>query len=59
MRASGLSILLIITITGSDFSRAFLNTNLVCGKGPSLESTKSNAPSTKFKLLSTSPPKSA
>ena len=57
--ASGLSILLMTNTTGSLFSSAFFKTNLVCGNGPSLESTNKRTPSTKFKLLSTSPPKSA
>ena len=56
---SGRSILLIIRIMGRFFSKAFFRTNLVCGKGPSLESTKRSAPSTRFKPRSTSPPKSA
>ena len=59
IRASGLSILLIAKITGKSLSRAFFKTNLVWGKGPSLESTKRSTPSTKLRLLSTSPPKSA
>ena len=44
---------------GKFLFKAFCNTNLVCGNGPSDESTNSNTPSTRFKLLSTSPPKSA
>jgi hypothetical protein len=38
---------------------AFDTTNLVCGKGPSAASTSTSAPSTMFKMRSTSPPKSA
>ena len=59
IRASGLSILLITKIIGISLSRAFFKTNLVWGRGPSLASTNRSAPSTRFKLLSTSPPKSA
>ena len=57
--ASGLSILFITNITGKFLFSAFCSTNLVCGRGPSLESTSNRTPSTRFKLLSTSPPKSA
>ena len=37
----------------------FFNTSLVCGIAPSNASTNNNTPSTVFKTLSTSPPKSA
>src|SRR5512139_867913 len=38
---------------------ALETTNLVCGSGPSAASTSTSAPSTMFKIRSTSPPKSA
>ena len=57
--ASDLSILFITRIIGNSFSKAFFRTNLVCGRGPSLASTSKRAPSTKLRLRSTSPPKSA
>ena len=56
---SGLSILLITTIGFSPRFRDFLRTNLVWGIGPSKASTRRSTPSTIFKILSTSPPKSA
>ena len=57
--ASGLSILFIHTITGRFSSKAFFNTNFVCGIGPSKASTTKTTPLTIFRTLSTSPPKSA
>jgi len=44
---------------GRFFSRVFFTTKRVCGSGPSLASTSSKAPSTRLRLRSTSPPKSA
>src|SRR5450631_1107030 len=38
---------------------ALETTNLVCGSGPSAASTSTSAPSTMFRMRSTSPPKSA
>ena len=57
--ASGRSILLIQTITGSFISKAFLKTNLVCGIAPSKASTTKITPFTILRTRSTSPPKSA
>ena len=58
-RASGRSILLIHTITGSFSARAFFKTNLVCGMAPSKASTRRTTPLTILRTRSTSPPKSA
>ena len=58
-RWSGRSILLITTIGFRWCSSALRNTYLVCGIGPSWESTRSRTPSTMFRIRSTSPPKSA
>ena len=57
--ASCLSILLITTIGLIPNFKAFESTNLVCGNGPSAESTNKTTPSTIDKIRSTSPPKSA
>ena len=57
--AAGLSILFMTTIIFKPNSKAFDNTNLVCGIGPSAASTINNAPSTIPNTRSTSPPKSA
>ena len=57
--ASGLSILLIHTITERFISRAFCNTNLVWGITPSNASTTRITPLTILSTRSTSPPKSA
>ncbi len=59
MRASGRSILLMMTIGFRPAANAFLSTNRVCGSGPSAASTSTNAPSAIFRMRSTSPPKSA
>ena len=57
--ASGRSILLIHTMTGSFSSSAFRSTNLVWGIAPSKASTTRITPFTIFRTRSTSPPKSA
>ena len=57
--APGLSILFITTIGFSPNANDFFRTSLVCGIAPSNASTNSKTPSTVFKTLSTSPPKSA
>ena len=57
--APGLSILFITTIGFKSSPKAFFNTSLVCGIGPSNASTNSTTPSTIFRTLSTSPSKSA
>ena len=57
--ASGLSILLIHTITGRFNSNALRSTNFVCGIAPSNASTTRITPFTIFNTRSTSPPKSA
>ena len=57
--ASGRSILLITSTTGRFASNALRSTNRVCGIGPSEASTSNTAPSTIFRIRSTSPPKSA
>ena len=54
-----LSTLLTTTIGVKPNSKAFPNTNLVCGIGPSKASTNNNTPSAIFNTRSTSPPKSA
>ena len=58
-RLSGLSILLMTTIGLKPCFNAFPRTNLVCGIGPSAESTSKITPSAIPSTLSTSPPKSA
>ena len=50
---------MITTIGFKPCSKALRNTYLVCGIGPSKESTNNNTPSTMFNTRSTSPPKSA
>ena len=57
--APGLSILFITTIGFKFIANDFFNTSLVCGIAPSNASTNKSTPSTVFKTLSTSPPKSA
>ena len=57
--ASGRSILLIHTMTGSFNSIALRSTNLVCGIAPSNASTTRITPLTILRTRSTSPPKSA
>ena len=57
--APGLSILLITTIGFNPNANDFFKTSLVCGIAPSKASTNNKTPSTVFKTLSTSPPKSA
>ncbi len=58
-RASGRSTLLMTTIGFRPTLSALETTNLVCGSGPSAASTSTSAPSTMFRMRSTSPPKSA
>ena len=57
--APGLSILFITTIGFKFNDNDFFKTSLVCGIAPSKASTRRTTPSTIFKTLSTSPPKSA
>ena len=59
IRASFLSILFISSIGLIPCSRDFFSTNLVCGIGPSLESTSSITVSTVLMIRSTSDEKSA
>ncbi len=59
MRASGRSILLMTSTTGSRPSSALRSTKRVWGSGPSEASTSSSTPSTIVSPRSTSPPKSA
>src|SRR5205807_2116136 len=54
-RASGRSTLLMTTIGFSPTLSALETTNLVCGSGPSAASTSTSAPSTMFRMRSTSP----
>ena len=58
-RASARSTLLTTTIGCSPRASALPTTNLVCGSTPSAASTSTMAPSTMFRMRSTSPPKSA
>ena len=58
-RASWRSILLTTTIGWRPRASALPTTNLVCGSTPSAASTSTMAPSTMFRMRSTSPPKSA
>ncbi len=58
-RASGRSILLMHTMTGSLSSSAFRSTNFVWGMAPSKASTTRITPFTILRTRSTSPPKSA
>src|SRR5207342_2947667 len=58
-RASERSTLLMTTMGLRPIFSALETTNLVCGSGPSAASTSTSAPSTMFKIRSTSPPKSA
>ena len=58
-RASLRSTLLTTTMGCSPRANALPTTNLVCGSTPSAASTRTMAPSTMFRMRSTSPPKSA
>ncbi len=58
-RASPRSTLLTTTMGCRPRARALPTTNLVCGSTPSAASTRTIAPSTMFRMRSTSPPKSA
>ncbi len=58
-RASCRSILFTTTIGFRPRASALPSTNLVCGSTPSAASTRITAPSTMFRMRSTSPPKSA